>query len=77
MLHLDMMKEAFLSRFVSYFTDGQDKYKHVHICIWKLTGGEECDVRKHQLGNDFLIKYQVISGKIIRVVWLTVQKSVI
>ena len=50
---------------------------NMYIYIWKLTGGEECDVRKHQLGNDFLIKYQIISGKIIRVVWLTVQKSVI
>ena len=74
MLHLDMMKEAFLSRFVSHFTDGKIN-TNMYIYIWKLSGGEELE--KHQLGNDFLIKYQIISGKIIRVVWLTVQKSVI
>lgn len=48
---------------------------NMYIYIWKLKGGEELE--KHQLGNDFLIKYQIISGKIIRVVWLTVQKTVI
>ena len=48
MLHLDMMKEAFLSRFVSYFTDGQDKYKdvHLHLKTYSWLGVRKTSIRE-------------------------------